>query len=279
MKPCKTLVGLLAAWLLTTIAWAATPPELIGEARAAYQAAEYRDALDRLRDLFTAPATPAQLAEGWGVAALAYYRLGDAEAARAAYSRAQSADPRFRFLALEQPREVIAFFEGDAGASPALSATQSQTPPPPSAAAWLAIENHDPPDDATVNQKARDARERGLGMVDVGEYGQAIPLLEYYLEASPGDAEAQRALAMARRMMASRQATPARDTDDDPGQVFDVSRDTRKAYQEYIAAYNHLTDLMSQGKGDTEAAKRAHEAYVATKQRYEESLKGENPVK
>jgi len=49
-----------------------------------------------------------------------------------------------------------------------------------------------------------------------------------------------------------------------------VSRmDARQAYQQYIAAYNKLTNLMSQGKGDTPEAQLAYREYKAAKERYE----------
>ena len=50
------------------------------------------------------------------------------------------------------------------------------------------------------------------------------------------------------------------------------------AYQQYIAAYNKLTQLMSQGKGDTPQAQRAFKNYTYEKQRYENILK-ENEAK
>lgn len=43
-----------------------------------------------------------------------------------------------------------------------------------------------------------------------------------------------------------------------------------KAYQEYIAAYNNLTDLMEQGKGHTPEAEQAYEEYKAAKEKYEQ---------
>ncbi|MFO8056445.1 MAG: hypothetical protein R6V10_04030 [bacterium] len=48
--------------------------------------------------------------------------------------------------------------------------------------------------------------------------------------------------------------------------------DARKAYQEYISAYNRLTDLMSQGKGDTPEAKKAYQDYKKAKARYEKAI-------
>jgi hypothetical protein len=60
------------------------------------------------------------------------------------------------------------------------------------------------------------------------------------------------------------------DTDDaDTGQ--NVQADSRRLYQEYIAAYNRLTSLMSQGKGDTPEAQDAYKAYKAAKDRYEKA--------
>jgi hypothetical protein len=49
--------------------------------------------------------------------------------------------------------------------------------------------------------------------------------------------------------------------------------DAKKAYADYIAAYNRLTKLMSQGKGKTPEAQAAYKAYKAAKDRYEAILK------
>lgn len=49
--------------------------------------------------------------------------------------------------------------------------------------------------------------------------------------------------------------------------------DAKKAYADYIAAYNRLTKLMSQGKGDTPEGRAAYKAYKAEKDRYEATLK------
>jgi len=46
------------------------------------------------------------------------------------------------------------------------------------------------------------------------------------------------------------------------------------AYQEYIVAYNKLTDLMSEGKGDTPEAQQAYKEYKTAKERYEQIAKG-----
>lgn len=47
------------------------------------------------------------------------------------------------------------------------------------------------------------------------------------------------------------------------------STDEKQAYQEYITAYNKLTDLMSLGQGDTPAAQAAYEPYKFYKECYE----------
>lgn len=49
-----------------------------------------------------------------------------------------------------------------------------------------------------------------------------------------------------------------------------TAREATKAYQEYIAAYNKLTDLMSQGLGDTPEARQAYAEYKEAKQKYEQ---------
>ncbi len=59
-----------------------------------------------------------------------------------------------------------------------------------------------------------------------------------------------------------KQATPSANT-----------TDTKKAYADYIAAYNRLTKLMSKGKGDTPEAQAAYKAYKAAKDHYEASLR------
>lgn len=46
----------------------------------------------------------------------------------------------------------------------------------------------------------------------------------------------------------------------------------KQAYQRYIAAYNRLTFLMSQGKGNTPDAKNAYQAYQQAKRQYEEFI-------
>lgn len=45
------------------------------------------------------------------------------------------------------------------------------------------------------------------------------------------------------------------------------------AYQQYIAAYNKLTDLMAKGKGHTPEAKLAYEEYKKAKRRYEQLVR------
>lgn len=50
--------------------------------------------------------------------------------------------------------------------------------------------------------------------------------------------------------------------------------DSRTEYQVYIAAYNTLTALMAQGKGDTPEAREAYQQYVKAKEIYEASVKG-----
>ncbi|MFH1317173.1 MAG: hypothetical protein ABII01_06640, partial [Candidatus Woesearchaeota archaeon] len=49
---------------------------------------------------------------------------------------------------------------------------------------------------------------------------------------------------------------------------------TTAAYQEYIEAYNKLTELMSEGKGDTPEAQQAYKEYKVAKERYEQIAKG-----
>jgi len=62
-----------------------------------------------------------------------------------------------------------------------------------------------------------------------------------------------------------------------PGTTVDsdntASKEATAAYQEYIAAYNVLTDLMSQGKGDTPEAQQAYQDYLTAKENYEEIAK------
>ncbi|RKY27746.1 MAG: hypothetical protein DRP83_01815 [Planctomycetota bacterium] len=59
------------------------------------------------------------------------------------------------------------------------------------------------------------------------------------------------------------------DKDHDDGKERDNKAGAKKAYQEYIAAYNKLTQLMAAGKGDTPAAQRAYKQYKIAKKRYE----------
>lgn len=48
--------------------------------------------------------------------------------------------------------------------------------------------------------------------------------------------------------------------------------DSRTSYKVYIAAYNKLTSLMAQGKGDTPEAREAYQQYVEAKKAYEASV-------
>ncbi len=48
-----------------------------------------------------------------------------------------------------------------------------------------------------------------------------------------------------------------------------TTKEATEAYQDYIAAYNKLTDLMSQGKGDTPEADQAYADYLEAKENYE----------
>ena len=52
-----------------------------------------------------------------------------------------------------------------------------------------------------------------------------------------------------------------------------TSREATEAYQDYIAAYNKLTDLMSRGLGDTPEAQQAYKEYKEAKQEYEQIAK------
>ena len=52
-----------------------------------------------------------------------------------------------------------------------------------------------------------------------------------------------------------------------------TTADARRAYQEYIAAYNKMTSLMAKGQGDTPAAKTAYAAYKKAKDKYEAAIK------
>ncbi|NNJ86769.1 MAG: DNRLRE domain-containing protein [Akkermansiaceae bacterium] len=76
--------------------------------------------------------------------------------------------------------------------------------------------------------------------------------------------------------------TPATTTSNQktPPNVANVtSADAKRAYQEYIAAYNKMTSLMAKGQGDTPAAQQAYAAYKAAKDRYEAALKTGPAVK
>jgi hypothetical protein len=55
--------------------------------------------------------------------------------------------------------------------------------------------------------------------------------------------------------------------------VTGVTPDPRTAYQQYIAAYNRLTHLMSEGKGDTPEAQEAYQAYKRAKELYEKLIR------
>lgn len=47
------------------------------------------------------------------------------------------------------------------------------------------------------------------------------------------------------------------------------AREAQVAYQDYISAYNKLTDLMTAGKGDTTEAQDAYQEYKSAKEKYE----------
>ncbi|MFH1588570.1 MAG: hypothetical protein ABIA76_04505 [Candidatus Diapherotrites archaeon] len=53
-----------------------------------------------------------------------------------------------------------------------------------------------------------------------------------------------------------------------------TSKEATEAYQKYIAAYNKLTELMAQGKGDTPEAQQAYQEYKEAKENYEQIAKG-----
>ncbi|MDP7422491.1 MAG: hypothetical protein QGH40_11470, partial [bacterium] len=59
----------------------------------------------------------------------------------------------------------------------------------------------------------------------------------------------------------------ANKTDIDADKI--TAREATKAYQDYIASYNKLTDLMSRGKGDTPEARQAYSEYKTAKELYE----------
>ena len=52
-----------------------------------------------------------------------------------------------------------------------------------------------------------------------------------------------------------------------------TTQEATEAYQEYIAAYNRLTELMSQGLGDTPEAQQAYAEYKEAKENYEQIAK------
>ena len=64
--------------------------------------------------------------------------------------------------------------------------------------------------------------------------------------------------------------------DNEPEKAFVQTR--KDTYQQYITAYNKLTQLLSEGKGDTPQAQVAYKAYQLEKEKYEISLK-ENETK
>jgi hypothetical protein len=70
-------------------------------------------------------------------------------------------------------------------------------------------------------------------------------------------------------------SNPERDTDDKTTLTPEKNNDAKRAYQEYIAAYNKLTSLMAKGQGDTPAAQRAYQEYKAAKDKYEATLKNQ----
>jgi len=61
-----------------------------------------------------------------------------------------------------------------------------------------------------------------------------------------------------------------------PGE-YECPQDAGEAYQQYIAAYNKLTSLMAEGKGDTPEAQEAYEEYKAAKACYESRISGTEP--
>ncbi len=48
-----------------------------------------------------------------------------------------------------------------------------------------------------------------------------------------------------------------------------TSKEATDAYQDYIDAYNKLTELMSEGKGDTPEGQQAYREYKEAKEKYE----------
>ena len=52
-----------------------------------------------------------------------------------------------------------------------------------------------------------------------------------------------------------------------------TTKEATKAYQDYIEAYNKLTELMSAGKGDTPEAQQAYQEYKEAKEIYEQIAK------
>ena len=56
------------------------------------------------------------------------------------------------------------------------------------------------------------------------------------------------------------------------------SAEAREAEQQYTSAYNKLTKLMADGKGDTPEGQAAYKAYKKAKDKYEAILKTEQVV-
>ena len=56
--------------------------------------------------------------------------------------------------------------------------------------------------------------------------------------------------------------------------TYAVGQGENDAYQQYIEAYNKLTQLMSQGKGETPQAQAAYKDYAYKKAQYEKYLEG-----
>ena len=65
---------------------------------------------------------------------------------------------------------------------------------------------------------------------------------------------------------------------DEESSIPEQSAAAREAELQYTSAYNKLTSLMADGKGDTPEAKAAHKAYLKEKAKYEAILKDEQVV-
>ena len=52
-----------------------------------------------------------------------------------------------------------------------------------------------------------------------------------------------------------------------------TTKEATEAYKKYLAAYNKLSDLMAQGKGDTLEADQAYQDYLEAKENYEQIAK------